>query len=96
MENFRTKLLIYLGALSVGTLLISNLVAMKLWDFFGVAVDGGVVVFPLTYILGDLIVEFYGKKTAKDIVFAGFLVNILAVFVFYLVILFNNLFSTIF
>ena len=87
MENFRTKLLIYLGALSVGTLLISNLVAMKLWDFFGVAVDGGVVVFPLTYILGDLIVEFYGKKTAKDIVFAGFLVNILAVFVFYLVIL---------
>lgn len=86
MENFKTRLLIYLSALSVGTLLISNLVATKLWDFFGIAVDGGVVVFPLTYILGDLIVEFYGKKTARDVVFAGFLVNIIAVFVFYLVI----------
>lgn len=75
-----------MSALSVGTLLISNLVAGKLWNFFGIAVDGGVVVFPITYILGDLIVEFYGKKTAKDIVFAGFFVNILAVLVFYLVI----------
>ena len=87
MENFKNRLLIYLVALSVGTLLISNLVATKLWNFCGIAVDGGVVVFPLTYILSDLIVEFYGKKTAKDIVWAGFLLNILAVFVFYLVIL---------
>ena len=87
MANFKDKLLVYLAAISAGTLLISNLTAVKLWDFFGIAVDGGVVVFPLTYIIGDLIIEFYGKKTAKDIIFAGFLVNIIAVIVFYIVIL---------
>lgn len=67
--------------------MISNLVAVKLWDFFGIAVDGGIIVFPIIYILGDLIVEFYGNKIAKNIVLAGFLVNILAVFAFYIVIL---------
>ena len=58
---------------------MSNLAAIKLWDFFGIAVDGGIVVFPLTYIIGDLIVEFYGKETAKNVVWAGFLVNIIAI-----------------
>lgn len=80
------KLLIYFAALSASALLISNLAAVKLWDFFGIAVDGGVVLFPITYILGDLIVEFYGKKIAKNIILAGFLVNIIAIVVFYIVI----------
>lgn len=86
MLNLKQKLLLYLAALSAGALLISNLAAVKLWDFFGVAVDGGIAVFPLTYILSDLIVEFYGKHIAKHIILAGFLVNLIAVSVFYLVI----------
>ncbi len=87
MLTFKQKTLIYLTAVSAGTLLISNLAAIKLWNFFGIAVDGGVIVFPLTYIIGDIIIEFYGKKIAKNIVFAGFFVNIIAVIVFYIVIL---------
>lgn len=86
MSNIKQHLLIYCAALSAGTLLISNLAAVKLWNFFGIAVDGGVVVFPLTYILGDLIVEFYGHKIAKHIIWAGFIVNLLAVAVFFIVI----------
>ena len=86
MSNFKMKLLIYFAAISAGTLLISNLSAVKLWNLFGIAVDGGVVLFPITYIMGDLIVEFYGKKIAKSIIFAGFFVNILAILVFYIVI----------
>ena len=86
MLNFKEKMLIYFVAISASTLLISNLSAIKLWDFFGIAVDGGVVLFPLTYIIGDLIVEFYGKRIAKNVILAGFLVNIIAIFVFYIVI----------
>lgn len=82
MSNFKQKLLIYLTSLSISSLLISNLVAVKLWDFFGIAVDGGILVFPFMYITSDLIVEFFGKKTAKDIIFAGFFVNIMAIIVF--------------
>lgn len=87
MKDFKLKLLIYLTAISAGALLISNLAATKLWNLFGIAVDGGLLVFPLTYIIGDLIVEFYGKKIAREIIYAGFIVNIIAVVVFYCVIL---------
>lgn len=86
MSNFKLKLLIYFATISACTLLISNLAAVKLWDFFGIAVDGGVIVFPLTYIIGDLIVEFYGKKIAKSVIIAGFFVNIIAIIAFYIVI----------
>lgn len=86
MNEKKLKLLILFASLSVGTLLISNLSAIKLWNLGGIAVDGGLVLFPLTYILGDLIVELYGKKMAGWIVYAGFLVNIIAVIVFYIVI----------
>lgn len=86
MSNFKQRLLLYFAVISACTLLISNLAAVKLWDFFGIAVDGGIVLFPLTYIIGDLIVEFYGKKIAKNIIFAGFLMNIIAIIVFYIVI----------
>lgn len=86
MTNFKLKVLIYFTAISTCTLLISNIAAIKLWNFFGIAVDGGVVLFPLTYIIGDLIVEFYGKKIAKNIIFAGFLMNIIGVIVFHIAI----------
>lgn len=86
MNVKKQKLLIVFTALSAGTLLISNLAAIKLWNLAGIAVDGGLVLFPLTYILGDLIVEFFGEKLAKTILVSSFLVNLIAVVVFYVVI----------
>jgi len=64
----KRNLLIYFTAISAGILLISNLAATKLWDLFGIPVDGGVISFPISYILGDIIIEFYGQKTAKHII----------------------------
>lgn len=86
MSEKKIKYLIYFTALSAGTLLISNLSAIKLWNLFDIAVDGGLVLFPLSYILGDLIIEFYGQKISRNVIYAGFLINIIAVFVFYAVI----------
>lgn len=86
MNQKKLRLLIYFTALSAGALLISNLSAIKLWNLGGIAVDGGLVLFPLTYILGDLTIELFGKKNARSVILAGFLVNVIAIFVFYAVI----------
>ena len=83
--NVRQTTLIYLTAISAGILLISNLAATKLWNMFGIAVDGGILCFPISYILGDIIIEFYGKKVAKSVIFSSLLLNILAVLVFWAV-----------
>lgn len=82
----KIQLLILITALSSGTLLISNLSAVKLWDFLGIAVDGGLVLFPLSYLLGDITIELFDKRIAKNVILSGFLINAIAVLVFYIVI----------
>lgn len=85
MKDKKVNLLIVFTALSSGLLLTSNLVATKLWSLGGIAVDGGILVFPFIYILNDVMVEMLGRKTANRIVWAGFLVNFIAVIAFWLV-----------
>ena len=83
--NRKQKLLIFLSAFSAGTLLISNLVAIKIWDLIGIPADGGLLTFPLIYILSDITVEFFGKKTARRTIYAGLALNVVAIVAFKLV-----------
>lgn len=85
MKLTKEKLLIYLAAASALVLVISNICAVKLWDLGGIAVDGGLVLFPLSYILGDVTVEIFGKKQSRSIILASFVANIIAVITFYTV-----------
>lgn len=57
-------LVLFAVALGV-TLLASNLAALKVWNLFGIPVDAGIWLFPLAYIVGDLLVEIYGQKLAN-------------------------------
>lgn len=75
-------LLIYLSTLSAGSVLIANLAATKLWTFFGIPIDAGILIFPLSYVLGDLLMEFYGRAVSRQVAYASFLVNLLALGVF--------------
>lgn len=71
-------------------LLISNISAVKLIEFdvawgWHVVTDGGAFLFPLTYILGDVLAEVYGFKAARRAIVLGFCVSILASVSFLLV-----------
>ncbi|MCI6584025.1 MAG: queuosine precursor transporter [Mobiluncus sp.] len=76
-------------ALFVALLLMSNISATKLIGVeagsLSLVFDGGAIMFPLTYILGDILSEVYGFKGARRAVFMGFAVSILASVLFYLV-----------
>lgn len=85
MKIYKTNLLILFSAFSASVLLIANLSAGKLWNFFGLPVDGGIVIFPLSYIISDLVMEFFGKKTSKFIIYASFTINIIASLTFLIV-----------
>src|SRR6185437_372368 len=52
-------------ALFCGLLLISNIGATKLIAFGPIITDGGALLFPLTYILGDLLSEVYGFRPPR-------------------------------
>lgn len=59
-------------ATSVATLIISNLGAMKLIQFGPIIADGGAVLFPLAYILGDVMTEVYGYKHTRRAIWVSF------------------------
>lgn len=46
--------------------------------FGPIITDGGFIVFPLTYVIGDVLSEVYGFKAARRAIFTGFAMNILA------------------
>ncbi|WP_427869117.1 queuosine precursor transporter [Leucobacter luti] len=61
----------------VGLLLISNVVAVKLISFGPFIVDGGVFLFPLVYIVGDVLTEVYGLKAARRAILTAFALSLL-------------------
>ncbi len=69
----------------VGLLLISNVGAVKLIEFGPIITDGGVFLFPLVYIVGDILSEVYGFKAARRAILVGFAMSALAAVTFWLV-----------
>jgi uncharacterized integral membrane protein (TIGR00697 family) len=69
----------------VALLLISNIGATKLISFGPIITDGGVFLFPLTYIIGDVLSEVYGFRAARRAIVLGFAMSILAAFTLFLV-----------
>ncbi|MFA5877599.1 MAG: queuosine precursor transporter [Candidatus Paceibacterota bacterium] len=66
----------YLTALSVffvSVLLISNIASTKIVDFGWFTFDGGTLLFPLSYIFGDIMTEVYGYKKARNVIWLGFI-----------------------
>lgn len=72
------RFLVLIASLFTGTLIVSNIVAVKISDFGGHFLDSGNIVFPVSYILGDILTEVYGYKQARRIIWSAFLANALA------------------
>ena len=59
---------------------VSNLMAVKVIGFFGLFYfDAGTITFPLAYMLGDVLTEIWGYKTARKTIILAFLCNIFVV-----------------
>lgn len=76
----RELFLMLCTGLFIMSLIISNITSTKLFDFFGTGfiLDGGAVVFPIVYVIGDVITEIFGFRTARRAIYITFLMNALA------------------
>lgn len=78
----------YLGTISVlfvTVLLISNVASAKIVDFGWFTFDGGTLLFPLSYIFGDILTEVYGYKRSRHVIWLGFFSALLMSIVFIIV-----------
>ena len=67
------------AAVFITALLVSNIIAVKLVSIFGLILPAGVILFPITYIVGDILTEVYGYSRARQVIWLGFACNILMV-----------------
>ena len=67
------------AALFVTSLIVSNIIAVKLIDVAGMILPAAIIVFPISYILGDVLTEVYGFARARQVIWLGFLCNLFAV-----------------
>ena len=56
----------------VAVLLISNVAALKVFQVGGLNFDGGALIFPVSYIFGDILTEVYGYRVCRRIIWTGF------------------------
>lgn len=75
----KTIFLQMLTGVFVGCLLITNITAAKTFTLGSVMLPTAVVIFPLVYIINDVLAEVYGYTEAKRVIWLGFAVNAFAV-----------------
>lgn len=84
MPGLTTRFLV-IAVLFVTCLLVSNITAVKLIEVEGYALTGAIVIFPISYIIGDVLTEVYGFAKARLVLWLGFAANLFAVLTFALV-----------
>jgi len=74
----------------VVVLLLSNIVAVKpvrILDFLRLDLDSGTLLFPISYIFGDVLVEVYGYARSRRVIWMGFGFNLLAALLFWVIVM---------
>lgn len=70
---------VIIAALFVTCLLTANIIAVKIVAFGFATLPAAVIIFPLSYIFGDILTEVYGYQQARKVIWLGFLCNLVFV-----------------
>lgn len=66
-------------ALFVTCLITANITAVKLVNLFGFILPAAILIFPLSYVIGDVLTEVYGYGQARRVIWLGFFCNFITV-----------------
>ena len=82
-ENLtKTELYAIITGVFTVCLIISNIIAGKTFSFFSFVLPCGVIIFPVVYIINDVLAEVYGYEKASRVILLGFAMNLVAVICF--------------
>ncbi len=85
LQTRKFKYLEIISGLFVCVLMISNITSTKLVALGRFTFDGGTLLFPLSYIFGDILTEVYGYSASRRVIWTGFFSCILMSATFYLI-----------
>jgi uncharacterized integral membrane protein (TIGR00697 family) len=71
-------------AVYVTALITANIISVKVIGFGSVVMPAAIIIFPLSYIFGDILTEVYGYRWARRVIWLGFACNLIFVFFAYM------------
>ncbi|MGY5846463.1 queuosine precursor transporter [Salegentibacter sp. HM20] len=82
------RIYLILGGLFIASLVVSNLIFQKFfsWDFFGIytfEISVGILPYPVTFLITDIISEVYGKRRANRVVTTGIFASFFSLLIIY-------------
>ena len=66
-------------AVFITCLITANITAVKMIYLYGLPLPAAILIFPLSYIIGDVLTEVYGYGRARQVIWLGFFCNLIAV-----------------
>ena len=80
MNDFQERLYLIFAGIFIASLVACNLIFQKFftWNFLGLTFElsVGIIAYPITFLVTDLISELYGKKRANQVVISGFCASV--------------------
>jgi uncharacterized integral membrane protein (TIGR00697 family) len=73
MQRQSTRYLEIITGLFVAVVVISNVASTKILSLGPFTFDGGTLLFPFSYIFGDILTEVYGYRASRRVIWTGFL-----------------------
>jgi uncharacterized integral membrane protein (TIGR00697 family) len=70
---------VVIAALFVTCLLTANIIGGKVFSIGKITLPAAVIIFPFSYIFGDILTEVYGYQLARKVIWLGFLCNLIFV-----------------
>ncbi len=71
--------MVIISALFVTCLITANIIAVKVLSVGPVILPAAIIIFPLSYIIGDILTEVYGYRLARKVIWLGFASNLIFV-----------------
>ncbi|MFH1364449.1 MAG: queuosine precursor transporter [Candidatus Aenigmatarchaeota archaeon] len=80
----RERKILILSSIFIAALITANLLGGKLINILGITVSVGIFMYPITFVVTDILEEVEGKKRVKGLVYAGFIALVFTLFFVYI------------
>lgn len=78
----KTELYAIFTGIATACLIISNILAFKTFTIRDIVLPCAVIIFPVIYIVDDVLAEIYGFRKARHVIYLGFIMNLVAVILY--------------
>ena len=72
------------------SIIVSNILATKTLEFEFIALPCSILTFPVLFIINNILSEIYGYKMTRDVIYLGFIINIIAIVLYHIAMAFPS------